>query len=118
MKLSLVHSAFCIITPAAVTYIFNKKRKCCKHRCPDSVYFNTILLITYLSAIETLICPREMSLIGSSSFDFAQNTIHYFQNTILNSLWHCSRQMQQNLVSVHGAIKVTISPVHFPNENL
>ena len=26
-----------------------------------------------------------MSLIGSSSFGFAQNTIHEFQNTVLNS---------------------------------
>ena len=61
------------------------KRKCCNHRCPDSVYFNTLLLIIYFSAIETLICPREMSLLGSTSFGFAQNTIHDFQNTLLNS---------------------------------
>ena len=39
----------------------------------------------YLSAIETFICGREMSSIGSSSFGFAQNTIHDFQNTLLNS---------------------------------
>ena len=38
-----------------------------------------------MSAIERLICLREMSLIGSISLDFAQNTIHYFQNTALNS---------------------------------
>ena len=56
-------------------YIFNEKRKCCNHRCPDSVYFNTSLLIIYLSAIEKLVCRREMSLIGSASFGFAQNTI-------------------------------------------
>ena len=72
-----------------------KKRKCCNHRCPDSVHFNAQLLIIYLSAIETLICQREMSLIGSTSFDFAQNTIHDFQNTVLNSLWHCLRQMPE-----------------------
>ena len=65
--------------------ILNKKRKCCNHRCPDPVYFNTLLLIIYLSAFETLICRREMSLIGSTSFGFAQNTIHDFQNTVLNS---------------------------------
>ena len=53
-------------------YVFNEKRKCCSHRCPDSVYFNTLLLIIYLSAIETLVCCREMSLIGSTSFGFAQ----------------------------------------------
>ena len=65
--------------------IFNKKRKCCSHRCSYSVYFNILLLIIYLSAAETLICRREMSLVGSSSFDFAQNTIHDFQNTLFRS---------------------------------
>ena len=35
----------------------------------------------YLSAIETLICGKEMSFIGSTSFSFAQNTIHNFRNT-------------------------------------
>ena len=39
----------------------------------------------YLSAIGRLICRREMSLIGSASFCFAQNTMHDFQNTVLNS---------------------------------
>ena len=65
--------------------IFNEKRKCCNHQCSDSVYFNTLLLILYLSAIETIVCHREMSLTGSTSFGFAQNTIHDFQNTVLNS---------------------------------
>ena len=69
----------------AVIDIFDKKGNCCNHRCPDSVYFNTLLLIICLRAIETLVCRREMSLIGSTSFDFAQNTIHDFQNTVLNS---------------------------------
>ena len=36
-----------------------------------------------------------MSLIGSTSFGFAQITIHDFQNTVLNSQWHCLRQMPQ-----------------------
>ena len=36
------------------------------------------MLIVYLSAIERLICRREISLIGSTSFVFAQNTMHYF----------------------------------------
>ena len=49
------------------------------------ILFNTLLLIIYLSAIETLICRREMRLIGSTSFGFAQKTIHDFQNTVLNS---------------------------------
>ena len=48
-------------------------------RCPDPVYFNTPLFIMYLSAIETLKCHRKLSLIGSTSFGFAQNTIHDFQ---------------------------------------
>ena len=65
--------------------IFNEKRKSCNRRCPDSVYFHTLLLIIYLSAIERLICRREMSLIGSTSFGFAQNTMHDFQNTVLNA---------------------------------
>ena len=65
--------------------IFIKKKECCNHRCHESVYFNTLLLIVYLSATDTLICRREMGLIGSTSFGFAQNTIHDFQNTVLNS---------------------------------
>ena len=48
-----------------------------------------------MSAIETLICRIEMSLIGSISFGFAQNTIHYFRNTVLNSYWYCLPQMPQ-----------------------
>ena len=65
--------------------MFDEKRKSCNHRCPDSVYFPTLLLIIYLSAIERVICRREMSFIGSASFGFAQNTMHDFQNTVLNS---------------------------------
>ena len=79
---------WCIIAPIERYRgyrFFYKKRNYCNHRCPYSVYFNTVLLIIYLSAIETLICHREMSLIGSTSFGFAQNTIHDFQNTVLNS---------------------------------
>ena len=41
---------------------FQEKRKSCNHRFPDSVYFHTLLLIIYLSAIERLICGREFSL--------------------------------------------------------
>ena len=47
--------------------------------------FHTLLLIINLSAIERLICRRNMSLIGSTSFGIAQNTIHDFLNTVLNS---------------------------------
>ena len=80
--------AWCVIAPTerySGYRRFQKKRKSCNHLCPDSIYFHTMLLITYLSAIERLICHREMSLIGSTSFGFAQNTMHGFQNTILNS---------------------------------
>ena len=69
----------------AVIDIFNEKRKSCNHQCPDFVYFHTLLLIVYLSAVERLICHREMTLIGSTSFGFAQNMIHDFENTVLNS---------------------------------
>ena len=43
-----------------------------------------LLLIIYFSANETLICRRKISLIGSTPVNFAQNTIHDFQNTLLN----------------------------------
>ena len=36
-----------------------------------------------------------LDLIGSTSLDFAQNTISDFGNTVLNSEWHYLRQMQQ-----------------------
>ena len=79
--------AWCIIAPiepCSRCRHFQKKRKSCNHRCPDSVYFHTLLFIIYLSAIERLICRREMSLIGSTSFGFPQNTMRDFQNTVLN----------------------------------
>ena len=61
------------------------KNGSCNHRCSDSVYFHMLLLTIYLSAMERLICRREISLIGSTSFGFAQDMIHDFQNTVLNS---------------------------------
>ena len=86
-ELRQVSKGWCIIAPierySGYTYL-QKKRECCNHRCPDSVYFNTMLLVIHLRAIETLICRREISLIGSS-FGFPQNTIHDCQNTELNS---------------------------------
>ena len=51
--------------------------------------------IIYLSAIERLICRRGMSLIGFTSFSLAQNMMHNFQNTVLNSSCHCLRQVPQ-----------------------
>ena len=55
----------------AVIDILNEKRTSCNHRCPDSVYFKTLLLIIYLSVIERLTCRREMILIRSTSIGFA-----------------------------------------------
>ena len=43
-----------------------------------------------------------MSLIGSASFGFAQNTIPDSQNTVLNTWWHCLRQMPQKLKAFNG----------------
>ena len=51
----------------------------------DYVYFHTLLLIIYLSAIERRICRSEMSLKGATSFGLAQNTMHNFQKVVLNS---------------------------------
>ena len=62
-----------------------KESVACNHPCPDSVNFYTLLLILYLSAIETIVCRKEMSLMGSTSFGFAQNTIHDIQNTVLKT---------------------------------
>ena len=61
------------------------KNKGLQSSMPVSVSFPILLLIIYLSAVETLIFCREMSLIGSTSLGFAQNTKHDFQNTVLNS---------------------------------
>ena len=52
---------------------------------PNTAYFNSLLLIIYMGVLQTLICGREMSLMGSTSFSFAQNTIHDIRNTVLNS---------------------------------
>ena len=65
-------------------YIFKEKRKCCNHRCPNPIYFNTLLLIVYLSYRKTYLSKRN-EFIGPTSFSFAQNTIHNFQNKELNS---------------------------------
>ena len=48
-----------------------------------------------MCAIETLICRIKMCLLGSSLVGLAQNTIDDFQNTVLNSMWHCLRQIPQ-----------------------
>ena len=71
--------------------------------CRNPEYLNTPFLIIYLNGTETLICHIEFSLLGSTSFGFAQDTIQDFQSTILNSLWHGLQQMQQKL-AVKGEI--------------
>ena len=52
-------------------------------RCLNPVYFNTLLLISYLSVIETLFVIEKLSLTGFTSFGFAQNGFHDFRNTLL-----------------------------------
>ena len=52
---------------------------------PYQVYVNTPPLILYLSAIKTLFVIEKLSLIGPSSFGFAQNAIHDFRNNVFNS---------------------------------
>ena len=53
-------------------------------QCLNPFYSNTPLLIIYLSVIELFIIEK-MSLLGFTSFDFAQNTVYDFQNTVLSS---------------------------------
>ena len=64
-----------------------KRKKYSYDWCPTPVYFKSLLLVIYLSAFETIInfVVEKLSLIGFTSFGFAQNTILDFQNTILNS---------------------------------
>ena len=64
LSLSLSHSE----SSFSQSVLQVNKRKCCNSQCPDSVSVYTLLLILYVSAIETLICHRKMSLIGSASF--------------------------------------------------
>ena len=65
------------------------------------VYFHTLLSIIFSSAIETLTCRRESSLIGTTSFRFAQKTIHDFQNTVLNLQWHCLRTNTTTIITIY-----------------
>ena len=70
---------FCLFSHAVVNYIFE-------------------------CGIETLICLTEMSSIGFAAFDFAQNTIHDFQNIVLNSKWQCLRQMPLKRNKVNSTV--------------
>ena len=54
---------------------------------------DALIVFILIRFCQTLVCRREMSLIGSTSFGFAQNMIHDFQNTVFNSCWHCLPQM-------------------------
>ena len=87
---------WCIIAPierhSSYTH-FQEKRKSCNHRFPDSVYFHMLLLIICLSAIERLICGREFSLIGSTSFGFAQNMMHEFSKYSIELLGRVQNNM-------------------------
>ena len=74
-------------------YIFEKDYSF--DRCPNPVYFNIPLLIVYCSAIKHLFVIQKLRFIVSTFFGFAQNTLRAFQNTVLNSKWHCLRQMPQ-----------------------
>ena len=78
-----------------ILLIFSIKTGYSNDRSPYPVYFDTLLLIIYLSAIETLICDREVNF---TSTDFAQTTIDDFRTTVLNSYWHCLRKMPQKLI--------------------
>ena len=80
--------SWCIIAPieqySGYRY-FQWKKKVLQSSMPWFCYFYKPFLVIYLSMIESLICHREMSLIWSTAFGFVQNTIHDFQNTVLNS---------------------------------
>ena len=45
-------------------------KKYSSDRCPNPVYFNTPLLITYFSAIKTFICHREVEFVRFYFFRF------------------------------------------------
>ena len=62
-----------------------KEKKYSYDRCCNTVYFKTPFLIIYFSAIEHLFVIEYLSLKGFTSFGFAQNKLHDFRNTVLNS---------------------------------
>ena len=61
----------------------------------NPVYFNTLLLIIYLSAIEMPICHKEIEFHRVQLFRFftKYDICFFFQNTVLKSYGHCLRQM-------------------------
>ena len=67
-------------------------------------------LFQYVDVSYILECyRREISFIGSTSFGFAQNTINDFQNTVLNSYWHCLRQTPQKKSSLKNGSRLIMS---------
>ena len=62
-ELRQVTKGWYIIAPierySSYVYFQQKKKVFHYHRCPDSVYFNMMLIIIYLSAIKILVCRRE-----------------------------------------------------------
>ena len=79
---------------------FQSKKTVFQSSISDPVYFNTLFLVKYLSAIKILICRREMSLIGSTSYDFAQNMIHDLSNygiEVIVALSECHKKPFENI---------------------
>ena len=74
-ELRQVAKGWCIIAPverySGHRYI-HRNKKLLQSSMPCFCLFSYDLLIIFFSAIETLICRIEMSLIGSTSFGFAQ----------------------------------------------
>ena len=71
-----------------------------------------LFLVIHLSATETLTCRREMSLIGSTYFGFAQNTIYDFQNTVLIvvlSLTNATKILRSRSKLIHALFQVVIA---------
>ena len=88
---------------AAIDIFYNnkKKKENSYDRFPNPDYFNIPLLMIYLSAIGQLFVIQKLRLTGSTSFE--QNTLRGFQNTVLNSWWHCYRRMPQTPWSTYMA---------------
>ena len=60
---------------------------------PPSRIFYTPLLIICLSAIETLVCHRKIEFDTVYFLRFCTKYDMWFQNTVLNSTWHCLQQL-------------------------
>ena len=76
-------------------------------QCPDSVVW----------MLSKLLCVVEKWVLYPASFAFAQNTVHNFQITVLNSQWHCLRQKPPKPFTSRGT-DVTISKVFLSAQSL